>query len=66
MSPKEIFAVFDSEHLVIANIASPTSARNIETNSRVCVSFVDVFVQKGFKVTGLARNVTRNDPRLFV
>jgi predicted pyridoxine 5'-phosphate oxidase superfamily flavin-nucleotide-binding protein len=62
VSPKEIFAVFDSEHLVIANIASPASARNIETNSRVCVSFVDVFVQKGFKVTGLARNVKKHDP----
>ncbi len=62
VSPKEIFAVFDSEHLVIANIASPASARNIETNSRLCVSFVDVFVQKGFKVTGFARNVKKHDP----
>ena len=66
VSPKEIFAVFDSEHLVIANIASPASARNIETNSRVCVSFVDVFVQKGFKVTGLARNVKKHDPDFSV
>jgi hypothetical protein len=61
VSPKEIFAVCDSEHLVIANIASPASARNIGTNARVCVSFVDVFVQKGFKVTGLARNVQKHD-----
>jgi predicted pyridoxine 5'-phosphate oxidase superfamily flavin-nucleotide-binding protein len=50
VSPKEIFAVFDSEHLVIANIASPMSVRNIGVNPRVCVSFIDVFVQKGFKV----------------
>ena len=32
VSPKEIFAVFDTEHLVVANIASPTSVRNIEVN----------------------------------
>lgn len=61
VSPKEIFAAFDTEHLVIANIASPTSVRNIEVNPLVCVSFIDVFVQKGFKVTGAARNVRRKD-----
>ena len=61
VSPKEIFAVFDPEHLVIANIASPRSVRNIAVNSRVCVSFVDVFVQKGFKVLGSARNVAKQD-----
>jgi predicted pyridoxine 5'-phosphate oxidase superfamily flavin-nucleotide-binding protein len=61
VSPKEIFTVFDSEHLAIANIASPTSVRNIEGHPRVCVSFVDVFVQKGFKVFGTARNVRRQD-----
>jgi predicted pyridoxine 5'-phosphate oxidase superfamily flavin-nucleotide-binding protein len=61
VSAKEIFAVFDSEHLVIANIASPTSTRNVEQNPRVCVSFVDAFAQRGFKVTGVARNVRKND-----
>ena len=61
VSPKEIFAVHDPSHLVIANIASPTSVRNVRLNPRVCVSFVDVFVQKGFKVTGTARNVGRSD-----
>ena len=35
--------------------------RNIAVNSRVCVSFVDVFVQKGFKVLGIARNVSKQD-----
>lgn len=62
VSPKEIFAVFDSEHLVIANIASPGSARNIESQALVCVSFIDIFVQKGFKVAGVARNVGAGEP----
>jgi uncharacterized protein len=61
VSPKEIFAVMDDRHLVIANIASPCSVRNVATDSRVCVSFVDVFVQKGFKVNGTARNVRKSD-----
>ncbi len=59
VSPKEIFAVFDSNYLVIANI-SPTSVRNIGLNRHVCASFIDVFVQKGFKVQGIARVVSRN------
>lgn len=62
VSPKEIHAVFDAKHLVIANIASPTSVRNIDRNPRVCVSFIDVFVQKGFKVVGMARNVRPSEP----
>ncbi len=61
VSPKEIFAALDTENLVIANIASPTSVRNIEVNPLVSVSFIDIFVQKGFKVTGVARNVRRQD-----
>lgn len=61
VSPKEVFAAFDSNHLVIANIASPTSVRNIEVNPLVCVSFIDVFVQKGFKVLGSARNVKKTE-----
>jgi uncharacterized protein len=61
VSPKEIFAVVDAQHIAIANIASPTSVRNVGQNPRVCVSFVEVFVQKGFKVTGTARNVRPAD-----
>lgn len=65
VSPKEIFAVVDAEHLVIANIASPTSVRNVEQNPLVCVSFVDVFVQKGFKVLGRAVNIRKQDPEFL-
>ncbi len=62
VSPKEIFAVFDGAHLVVANIASPKSARNIGQGAKVCLTFVDVFVQKGYKVLGTAQNVGKNDP----
>lgn len=62
VSPKEIFAAFDDQHLVIANIASPHSAANIAANPRVCVSLVDVFTQKGFKLTGTARDIAADAP----
>ena len=61
VSPKEIFMFYDAEHLLIANIASPRSVRNIVANPRVCVSFIDVFVQKGFKVSGVAQNIVKQD-----
>lgn len=60
VSPKEVFAPFDAEHMVIANIASPTSVRNVLSNANVCVSFVDIFVQKGFKIMGTAHNIGRH------
>jgi uncharacterized protein len=61
VSPKEVFAMVDDQHVVIANIASPHTVRNITSNPKVCLSFVDVFVQKGFKLQGLARTVASGD-----
>lgn len=62
VSPKEIFAVSDARRIVIANIASPGSARNIRDNPAVCLGFVDVFVQKGWKLRGLAVDVRAGEP----
>ena len=62
VSPKEVWAIADDEHVVVAHIASPVSAHNIGVQPQVCLSFVDVFVQKGFKLKGTARNVHVNDP----
>jgi predicted pyridoxine 5'-phosphate oxidase superfamily flavin-nucleotide-binding protein len=61
VSPKEVFAVVDDRHVVIANIASPHTVRNISSNPKVCLSFVDVFVQKGFKLQGLAHTVASGE-----
>lgn len=61
VSPKEVFAVVDAQHVVIAHIASPHTVRNIASNPKVCLSFVDVFVQKGFKLQGHARMVASGD-----
>lgn len=62
VSPKEVWAIADDEHVVVAHIASPVSARNIALQPQVCLSFVDVFVQKGFKLKGTARQVHALDP----
>ncbi len=62
VSPKEAFAAFGDDTLLIANIASPQSAANVRENPKVCVAFVDVFVQKGFQVFGNASLVQKSDP----
>lgn len=59
VSPKEVFRVHDEQRLVIANIASPVSVRNIRMNPSVCVSFIDVFTQRGYKVLGSASYVAK-------
>jgi predicted pyridoxine 5'-phosphate oxidase superfamily flavin-nucleotide-binding protein len=61
VSPKEVFDVFDEKHLVIAQIASPISVRNIQHNPKVCVSLIDIFVQKGWKLLGHAHYVNASD-----
>jgi len=62
VSPKEVFAVADSQNIVVANIASPKSAKNIRVNQKICLNFVDVFVQKGFKVIGTATELKPSAP----
>lgn len=61
VSPKEVFTHFKDQYLIIANIASPKSAKNIDENAQVAVSFIDVFIQKGFQLKGSARLVRKGD-----
>lgn len=62
VSPKEVWALTGQQHAVVANIASPTSARNTANQPQVCLSFVNVFVQKGYKLQGSAREVLPDAP----
>ena len=61
VSPKEIFRPFKDESIIIANIASPQSVKNIRQNEKVCLSFIDVFVQKGYQLKGIAKIITEKD-----
>ena len=61
VSPKEIFAAYNNDSIIIANIASPTTAKNIRENPKACVSFINIFTQKGFQVSGSAAYLTKDD-----
>lgn len=60
VSPKEMFTYLDDEHLGIAHIASPKSIRNIKANPNVCISFIDIFIEKGYKLVGQAEIIPKN------
>ena len=57
VSPKEAFLIDNTGEIMIAHIASPKSVANIKSNSKVCVTFIDIFTQRGYKVMGEARFV---------
>lgn len=62
VSPKEIFAETSANRLVIADIASARSVRNISENPAVCVSLIDIFLQRGRKLEGKAEIIAPDHP----
>lgn len=54
LSPKGTTTVFDDEHLLFADIRSPNTVRNLQTNPGVEVNVVDPIVRKGYRFKGSA------------
>ena len=50
VSPKELWGIAGEDSLVIAEIAFANGVTNIRNRSRACVSFVEIFRQKGMKI----------------
>ena len=61
VSPKEIFSSYGTDQIIVANIASPQTVRNIKQNENVCISFIDILVQKGLQIKGKAEIIGRTD-----
>lgn len=61
VSPKEVFISFGTDQIIIANIASPQTVKNIKENPHVCISFIDVLIQKGYQLKGQAKIISKND-----
>lgn len=66
VSPKEIFAVQGDDRIVIADIASPVSVKNLRANPRACVSFVDIFRGRGFKMVSTASIIGLDEAEFVV
>lgn len=62
VSPKELWTTRGDNELLIADIASANSVKNIQIHPKVCVSFVEIFKQKGMKFYGRACVIPRTEP----
>lgn len=65
VSPKEIFTFTEDDTIIVANIASPQTEKNIKFNENVCISFMDILVQKGFQLKGKASIITKYNSRFL-
>jgi predicted pyridoxine 5'-phosphate oxidase superfamily flavin-nucleotide-binding protein len=63
VSPKEVFTFFGDSQIIIANIASPQTVKNIQRNPNVSVSFIDILVQKGYQLKGTAEIISKKQPQ---
>lgn len=61
VSPKDCFIVLSDKQMIIANVASDYARSNIENNNKVCVSFVDIFSQLGYKLVGTGQVLHGSD-----
>ena len=63
LSPKGTAAVWDDDHLVFADLASPGTMANLRHNPTLEINIVDVFSRKGYRFKGTARIVQRDADR---
>lgn len=54
LSPKGTIAVWDGEHLVFADIASPHTSANLEQNPALELNVVDPLIRRGYRFAGTA------------
>jgi len=54
LSPKGTFIVLDDQTIAFGDIRSPGTMRNLQSNPRIEVNFVDPFVRKGYRFQGVA------------
>jgi predicted pyridoxine 5'-phosphate oxidase superfamily flavin-nucleotide-binding protein len=54
LSPKGSMKVWDDDHLVFADIASPVTVRNLNANPHIEINMVDPFRRRGFRFKGTA------------
>src|SRR6478609_9121502 len=58
VSPKGTITVWDDDHLIFADIASPNTMANLAHNAAVELNVVDPVVRKGYRFKGNASVVT--------
>jgi len=62
LSPKGSFFIVNDATIAFGEIRSPGTIRNLRSNARVEVNFVDPFIRKGYRFAGTSTVVARDDP----
>jgi uncharacterized protein len=63
VSPKGTITVWDDDHLIFADIASPNTMANLAHNAAIEINVVDPLVRKGYRFKGHA-SVINDGPEL--
>ena len=58
LSPKGTTAVWDDDHIVFADIRSPSKVSNLRRNPSTEINLVDPMVRKGYRFKGVASALT--------
>ena len=61
LSPKGTTAVWDDDHLVFGDLASPTTMANLRGNPAMELNVVDVYSRKGYRFKGTVRIVEKGE-----
>ena len=64
LSPKGTTAVWDDNHLVFADLASPATMANLRHNPALELNVVDVYSRKGYRFKGTV-SIIEKDEALF-
>jgi uncharacterized protein len=54
LSPKGTTTAWDNDHLVFADICSPNTIHNLQSNPAIEINVVDPIVRKGYRFKGVA------------
>ncbi len=60
LSPKGTIMVWDDDHILFTDLASPGTMGNLERNPAIEINTVDVFARHGFRFKGVAE-IHKND-----
>jgi uncharacterized protein len=62
LSPKGSLLVYDDDHLVFMNMASPTTVANLRRDPRLEVNVIDFLLRRGYRFKGTAELRGDGDP----
>src|SRR5258708_31757493 len=62
LSPKGSIRVYDEDHLVFADIASPATVENLRGDPRIEINCVDCWRRRGYRFKGTAQVIEPGQP----